>query len=81
MEYYIKKQVTQVRIFQGHHDAVEKMFNRFMIENHFIEIIKIDTDTDNSYISKLERGNINVPIDVLQKIAEYFEVEVKDLFN
>ena len=50
---YIKKQVTQVRIFQGHHDAVEKMFNRFMIENHFIEIIKIDTDTDNSYISKI----------------------------
>ena len=53
MEYYIKKQVTQVRIFQGHHDAVEKMFNRFMIENHFIEIIKINTDTDNGYISKI----------------------------
>ena len=45
------------------------------------EKLSLIINRDNSYISKLERGNINVPIDVLQKIAEYFEVEVKDLFN
>lgn len=30
---------------------------------------------DNSYISKLEKGNINITIEKLDKIAEYFKVE------
>ena len=34
---------------------------------------------DNSYISKLEKGNINITIDKLVKIAKYFGVEVKEL--
>ena len=34
---------------------------------------------DNSYISKLEKGNINITIDKLDKIAKYFEVDVKEL--
>lgn len=34
---------------------------------------------DNSYISKLEKGNINITIDKLDKIAKYFEVDIKDL--
>ena len=35
---------------------------------------------DNSYISKLEKGKINITIDKLTLIADYFEVGVKDLF-
>ena len=31
---------------------------------------------DNSYISKLERGSVNITIDRLSKIAEYFGVDV-----
>lgn len=31
---------------------------------------------DNSYISKLERGSVNITIDRLSKIAEYFAVDV-----
>lgn len=34
---------------------------------------------DNSYISKLERANVNITIDKLSKIADYFEVDVIDL--
>ena len=35
---------------------------------------------DNSYISKLEKCNINITIDKIQKIADYFMINVKDLF-
>ena len=35
---------------------------------------------DNSYISKLEKCKINITIDKIQKIADYFNVNVKDLF-
>ena len=34
---------------------------------------------DNSYISKLEKGNINITIDKLDKIAKYFEIDIKEL--
>lgn len=30
---------------------------------------------DNSYISKLEKGNINITVEKLDKIADYFKVE------
>lgn len=30
---------------------------------------------DNSYISKLERETINITIDKLDKIADFFEIE------
>ena len=34
---------------------------------------------DNSYISKLEKGNINITIDKLDKIAKFFGVDIKEL--
>ena len=36
---------------------------------------------DNSYISKLEKCKINITIDRLNKIAQYFEVDIKELFD
>lgn len=36
---------------------------------------------DNSYISKLERAKINITIDRLEKIANYFNVEISELVN
>ena len=36
---------------------------------------------DNSYISKLEKGKINITIDKLDLIANYFSVNIKELFN
>ncbi|MBQ2870403.1 helix-turn-helix transcriptional regulator [bacterium] len=35
---------------------------------------------DNSYISKLEKGKINITIDKLSVIADYFNVDLVDLF-
>ena len=35
---------------------------------------------DNSYISKLEKGKINITIDKLSVIADYFNVDIVDLF-
>ena len=34
---------------------------------------------DNSYISKLEKGKINITIDRLNKIAQFFNVDIKEL--
>ena len=36
---------------------------------------------DNSYISKLEKGKINITIDKLSKIAKFFGVDIKELFT
>ena len=32
---------------------------------------------DNSYISKLEKGKINITIDRLNKIAQFFNIDIK----
>ena len=36
---------------------------------------------DNSYISKLERKTINITIDKLAKIADYFEIDIIELLK
>ena len=36
---------------------------------------------DNSYISKLEKGKINITIDKLSVIADYFNVDLVDLLK
>ncbi len=36
---------------------------------------------DNSYISKLEKEKINITIDKMELIAEYFNVPVKIFFE
>jgi len=36
---------------------------------------------DNSYISKLEKGKINITVDKLDLIANYLGVKIKDLFE
>lgn len=36
---------------------------------------------DNSYISKLEKSKINITIDKLEKIANYFETETYNLLK
>ena len=36
---------------------------------------------DNSYISKLEKSRINITIDKLEKIANYFEIEIYNLLK
>ena len=45
------------------------------------EEVSLALGLDNSYISKLERCNLNPTPDKLIKIAEYFEINAKDLFK
>lgn len=35
---------------------------------------------DNSYISKIEKSRVNITIDKISKIANFFEISIKDLF-
>lgn len=36
---------------------------------------------DNSYISKLEKSRINITLDKLEKISEFFEIETYKLLK
>ena len=45
------------------------------------EELSLQLDLDNSYISKLERGKINLTIDKLAKIIEYFNVTIEEFFS
>ena len=36
---------------------------------------------DNSYISKLEKSKVNITLDKLTYIADYFHIELKNLFE
>lgn len=68
-----------------------KIYNRKILAQNIIayrtkrkisrEELSLNLGFDNSYISKLEKGNINITIDKLTIIADYFEIEIKDLFN
>ena len=45
------------------------------------EEVSLALGLDNSYISKLECSNINLTLDKLVKIAEYFEAKPSELWN
>ncbi|MBO6088309.1 helix-turn-helix transcriptional regulator [bacterium] len=45
------------------------------------EELSLALNFDNSYISKLEKGRVNITIDKLDIIAKFFNIETKDLFN
>ena len=45
------------------------------------EAMSLALGFDNSYISKLEKGNINITIEKLDKIADYLNISTKELFN
>ena len=44
------------------------------------EQLSLQLDFDNSYISKLERCKINITVDRLEKIAKFFNINIKDFF-
>ncbi len=39
------------------------------------EELSLVLGVDNSYISKLEKGRINITIDKIEMLADYFEIE------
>jgi len=44
------------------------------------EKLSLLLEFDNSYISKLEKEKVNITIDRIEKIAEYFNISVNELF-
>ena len=40
------------------------------------EELSLTLGVDNSYISKLEKGKINITIDKIEMLANYFDTEV-----
>lgn len=56
---------------------------KFYREKKFLthEELSLILGLDNSYISKLEKENINITIDKLAQIANYFEIDILDLLK
>lgn len=56
---------------------------KFYREKNFLthEGLSLILGFDNSYISKLEKGNINITIDKLAQIAKFFEIDILDLLK
>jgi transcriptional regulator with XRE-family HTH domain len=49
-------------------------------KNLTIEELAARVDTDDSFLGRLERGQVNVGIDMLQRIARRLGVKLVDLF-
>ena len=49
--------------------------------SHKLKREELSLGFDNSYISKLEKGNINITIDKIEKIANHFNIEITKLFQ
>lgn len=45
------------------------------------EELSLELELDNSYIGKVENAKLNITIDKLILIADYFNIPVKNLFE
>lgn len=45
------------------------------------EELSLMLGVDNSYVSKLEKGRVNITIDKIAQLAELLDVKVQHLFN
>lgn len=45
------------------------------------EELSLELELDNSYIGKVENAKLNITIDKMILIADYFKVSVKSLFE
>ena len=57
---------------------IERLRNRKKLKREELSLI---LGFDNSYISKLEKERINITLDKLEKIADYFGIEVYKLLK
>ena len=52
-----------------------------MKQNIKREKLSLAIDVDNSYISKLEKCKVNITIDKIEALAEYFGIDIIDLLK
>ncbi len=50
-------------------------------KNFHMEELSLLIGADNSYISKLEKGRINITIDKLEKLAKVFGIDICELLK
>ncbi len=59
-----------------------KNIEQLRIKKHLKkEELSLSLGFDNSYISKLEKQRINITIDKIEKIANFFDVEIYKLLK
>lgn len=56
-----------------------KKFRR--LKNLSQEELSLELDLDGSYIGKVENAKLNITIDKIISIANYFEIDVIELFK
>ena len=57
-------------------DKLAKNISKYRTKKHLKrEELSLLLGFDNSYISKLEKSRINITLDKLEKIANYFEID------
>jgi transcriptional regulator with XRE-family HTH domain len=45
------------------------------------EKLALDADIDRTYIGDIEKGNRNVSISMIEKLANYFQIPISELFK
>lgn len=45
------------------------------------ERLALDADIDRTYIGHIEKGNRNVSIEIVEKLAAYFQMSISELFK
>ena len=66
----------------SHRDTIAKNIKSLRTAKHLKrEELSLAVGFDNSYISKLEKGKVNITIDRLAKLAKFLDVEVYKLLK
>lgn len=45
------------------------------------ELLAFDADIDRTYIGHIEKGSRNVSIEIVEKLAIYFQIPISELFR
>ena len=70
--------IIEFRIKQKLAENIKKLRTKHNLRREELSLL---LGFDNSYISKLEKGNVNITINKLQLIADYFNVAVSKLLT
>ena len=45
------------------------------------EQLALNADIDRTYVGDIEKGNRNISIETIEKLANYFQLSISDLFK
>ncbi|MBQ8476044.1 helix-turn-helix transcriptional regulator [bacterium] len=73
--------MSQVNIANARDILADNVIKLRKIHNIGKEELSLLLGFDNSYISKLEKSKINITIDKIEKLANYFNISVCDILR